>query len=62
LGERRDKFEQDDWLEQQKRDDLVREAVFDYSYTLKEVADFLRMHYTTISKIVNREGSGLLQK
>jgi len=55
-------FEQDDWLEQQKRDNLVREAVFDYGYTLKEVAGFLRMHYTTVSKIVNRQEGSLLQK
>lgn len=54
-------FEQEDWLRGPKRDNLVAEAVLDYGYSLKEVADFLRLHYTTISKIVNKE-EGLLQE
>lgn len=55
-------FEQEDWLRGPKRDNLVAEAVLDYGYSLKEVADFLRLHYTTISKIVNKGEGGLLQE
>jgi putative transposase len=41
------------------RDRLIREAHFMHGYTLTEIARHLGVHYTTISKIVNRqEASG----
>jgi len=32
----------------------IRKAVIEYVYTRKEIADFLRSHYSTISRTVNR--------
>jgi len=39
----------------QKRDRAINHAHVIYGYTLKEIADHLRVHYTTVSKIVNKD-------
>lgn len=36
------------------RDEGIHEAVRVHGYTLREVADFLGLHYTTVSVIANR--------
>ncbi|MDI6891476.1 MAG: transposase [Actinomycetota bacterium] len=38
----------------QQRNQIIREAALKYGYTLKEIADFLGLHYTTISKVIKR--------
>ena len=40
------------------RDGKIVEAVERYGYTQNEVADFLQMHYSTISRLVNRKAQG----
>jgi REP element-mobilizing transposase RayT len=35
-----------------KRDILIHDAVYDFGYSQKEVADFLGLHYSTLSRIV----------
>ena len=35
------------------RNDLIRSAHDDYSYTLMEIGEHLGLHYTTVSKVVN---------
>lgn len=37
------------------RDKRIKEAVERYGYTQKEVADYLRMHYSTISRLLNKD-------
>ncbi len=36
------------------RNALIRKAHIDHSYTLMEIGEFLGLHYTTVSKVVNR--------
>lgn len=36
-----------------ERNDLIRRAHVDYSYTLMEIGGHLGLHYTTVSKVVN---------
>jgi REP element-mobilizing transposase RayT len=55
-------FDQDTWPSEVTRDKVVEEAVVSYGYNLTEVADFLGVHYTTISKIVRRNSGDVLQK
>ncbi len=35
------------------RNELIRKAHLDYSYTLMEIGEYLGLHYTTVSKVVN---------
>lgn len=35
-----------------RRDNLISEAHITYGFTLKEIADYLCIHYTTVSKAV----------
>ncbi|MEX2326549.1 MAG: hypothetical protein WD558_02355, partial [Pseudomonadales bacterium] len=37
-----------------ERNELIRKAHIDYSYTLMEIGDHLGIHYTTVSKVVNQ--------
>ncbi|MBI2988453.1 MAG: helix-turn-helix domain-containing protein, partial [Deltaproteobacteria bacterium] len=37
-----------------KRDARIVQAVHRYGYTQREVADFLNLHYATISRLANR--------
>jgi putative transposase len=41
--------------EKEKRNRLIHEAHIKYGYTLKEISNVLNIHYTTISKVLNRE-------
>ena len=43
--------------EKQKRNRgiVVVEAVYEYGYSQREVADHIGMHYTTISRLLNKE-------
>ena len=36
-----------------ERNDLIRRAHVEYSYTLMEIGEHLGLHYTTVSKVVN---------
>lgn len=36
-----------------QRDRLIRKAVEEYGYSQREVADYLEMHYSSVSRIVN---------
>jgi len=36
----------------------IHDAHVKYGYTLKEIADHLRIHYTTVSKVVSKGGWG----
>lgn len=42
-------------LHKEERNRLIHEAHVKHGYTLKEIADVLHIHYTTISKILNRK-------
>jgi DNA-directed RNA polymerase specialized sigma subunit len=35
-----------------KREKSIGEAVFEYGYTQREVADHLRLHFTSVSRIL----------
>ena len=37
-----------------ERNELICRAHIDHSYTLMEIGDFLGLHYTTVSKVVNQ--------
>lgn len=39
----------------QERDRKIREAVERHGYSQKEIADYLKMHYSTISRLVNQK-------
>ena len=41
--------------EKQKRNRGIVEAVYEYGYSQREVADHIGMHYTTISRLLNKE-------
>ena len=40
------------WTDKPKRNIAIAEASLKYGYTLKEIADLLHIHYTTVSKVV----------
>ena len=39
-------------LDKQIRDTRIYKAHIKYGYTLKEIADYLKVHYTTVSKAI----------
>jgi len=41
--------------DKQKRNRTMRAAVMNHGYSQKEIADYLGMHYSTISRLVNSE-------
>jgi len=43
------------WRNRAQRDRTIHRAHVTYGYTLKEIADHLRVHYTTISKVVSKD-------
>ncbi len=43
--------------DKKERNRGICQACLDYGYTLKEVADHLTIHYTTVSKVV-KKGAG----
>lgn len=46
-------FNEDPGENKKRRNDVVREAIELYGYRQSEVASFLGMHYTTVSRIMN---------
>jgi putative transposase len=48
-------FMSDSAADKAMRNVLIRKAFLDYGYTLKQIADHLGMHYTTLSRIVKAE-------
>lgn len=46
-------FEKDLIKHRGKRKKKVKEAVMEYGYSQKEVADYFKVHYSTISRLVN---------
>ena len=38
----------------EKRNEAIRKAHLDHGYSLKEISDALKLHYTTISKVINK--------
>jgi putative transposase len=47
-------FKQVESMSRLERNELIKRAHIDHGYTLMEVGDFLGIHYTTVSKVVNR--------
>jgi REP element-mobilizing transposase RayT len=48
-----------DWNDKTERNMKIREAVWEHGYTLKEVADHLGLHYSTVSALARcKAGSG----
>jgi len=47
-------FAEGDNIAKASRNEKIYEAHIKYGYTLKEVADYLGLHYTSVSKIVRR--------
>lgn len=50
-------FKKKDTGDRGRREDVIYHAHVKYGYTLKEIADYLRIHYTTVSKII-KEAEG----
>lgn len=46
-------FKQIDSMDRRERNEQIREAHLEHGYTLMEIGDFLGLHYTTVSKVVN---------
>lgn len=44
--------------DKKQRDMCICQACLSYGYTLKEIADYLSIHYTTVSKILNKRAGG----
>ncbi len=44
-------------IQKKERDRVIRVAHGKHGYTLKELSEALGVHYTTISKVVNRQGN-----
>lgn len=41
------------WEDREKRDELIRDAVQKYGYRLSEVAQHVKLHYSTVSRIAS---------
>lgn len=50
-------FPEDGFRDKTARDRVIRQAHREHGYTLSEIGRKLDMHYTTISKVVNRDGA-----
>ncbi|GBD97382.1 MAG TPA: helix-turn-helix domain-containing protein [Nitrospirae bacterium] len=48
-------FNEDTLLNKRRRDDKIKEVVEKYGYSQKEVSQYLKMHYSTISRIMTRK-------
>lgn len=49
----KDIFNEDTLSNKRRRDERIKEAVQKYGYSQKEVSQYLKMHYSTISRIMN---------
>jgi hypothetical protein len=47
--------------DRQRRDSKIEEAVLEYGYSQREVADYLGMHFTSVSRIL-RSKNKMLKK
>jgi len=47
-------FKKLDVLSKSERNSLIKHAHIEHAYTLMEIGDFLGLHYTTVSKVVNQ--------
>ncbi|MDD5773098.1 MAG: transposase [bacterium] len=41
-------------IKKKTRNELINEAIKKYGYSQKEIADYLRMHYSTISRLIEK--------
>jgi DNA-directed RNA polymerase specialized sigma subunit len=48
----RDIFRSEVLRDKRKRDERIGEAVFEHGYTQREVADHLRIHFSSVSRIL----------
>ena len=48
-------FKEEGFRDKEERDKKIKEAVEKYGYSQKEVADYLEIHYSTVSRAVNEE-------
>lgn len=55
----RDLFGTEVLRDKQKRDEGIDEAVWEHGYSQREVADYLGMHFTSISRILREKGKML---
>ena len=53
----RDIFKSEVLRDKRKRDKSIDEAVFEHGYTQREVADHLRIHFTSVSRILRTKGT-----
>lgn len=47
-------FKGRDKMSKDERDKKIRAANIDYGYRLKEIGNYLGLHYTTVSRIANK--------
>ena len=47
-------FKKIDEKTRENRNQLISKAHIDYGYTLMEIGDQLGLHYTTVSKVINK--------
>lgn len=50
-------FPESNFKDKDARDQAIRQAHREYGYTLSEIGRKLDLHYTTISKVINRDGA-----
>lgn len=50
-----DLFDKEAGTDKRRRDMIIREAVVKHGYSQKEVADYLGIHYSTVSNIIKKE-------
>jgi len=47
--------------DKRKRNKSIGEAVFEHGYTQRDVADHLRIHFTSVSRILRAKGKMLIK-
>jgi hypothetical protein len=45
----------DNWRTRKERNILIHKAHFEFGYTLTEIANHLGLHYSTVSRVINRK-------
>ena len=45
------------WKEKKEKEGQLYQACQEYGYTLKEIAEYFGVHYTTVSKVIKRVGN-----
>jgi hypothetical protein len=36
------------------RDEIIHRAYYEYNFTMKQIGEYLGLHYTTISRVINQ--------